>query len=60
MDKLNEVLTPKITKLESVVTKVSIPPILYKRVMEFIRIRGTKESILVITALDDYLTKNKY
>jgi len=60
MDKDTTTISPRITKVESVVTKISIPPILYKRAVNFMKIRGSKESILIIIALDEYLTKNNF
>lgn len=60
MDKETNVIIPRITKAESIVTKISIPPILYKRAVNFMKVRGSKESILLIMALDEFLTKNNF
>lgn len=62
MDKKTSETTfkPQLIKAKPYTCKFQVPPIMYKRIQEFIKQRGVRESTLFLTSVDNFLSSNNF
>ena len=54
------IFKPQLIKAKPYTCKFTCPPIMFKRIQEYLKQRGIKESTLFLMSVDSFLSKNNF